>query len=495
MEGLALRPASELVVALRNREVSSRELLDVYLERIERLNGDLTAVVTIDAERARQQADAADRATMRGEADGALHGLPITVKDSIETAGIRTTAGATELADHVPAADAPAVARLRAAGAVVFGKTNLPAWAGDCQTYNDLFGTTNNPWDQARTAGGSSGGAAAAVAAGLTALELGSDWGGSIRIPAHFCGVYGLKPTWGVVPLRGHVPPPPGTLTEMDVAALGPLGRSAADLDLALSVLAGPDAAQAAAWTLQIPQPRASEVRGYRVAVCLDDPYFALDREVGDVLQAAVDALGAAGAKVDDRADLPDLAAGHDVAQRLIQGSIGHSLPELEYERLIKVAASASDDDDSPPVRWARNITQRARNLHTVREQRARQQAQWADLFGHYDVVLCPVTPSAAFPHDHDDVDSRTIQVNGHPIPYADQFAWLQAVGAARLPAVVAPVGCVRSGLPVGIQIVGPLLEDRTPIDVARRLADLIGGYAPPPRCQAPADDWEAAIP
>jgi amidase len=401
----------------------------------------------------------------------------MTIKDAIETAGMRTTAGATELADHVPLADAPAVERLRAAGAVIVGKTNLPAWAGDCQTYNDLFGTTNNPWDPARTPGGSSGGAAAAVAAGLSALELGSDYGGSIRIPAHFCGVYGLKPSWGAIPFRGHIPPEPGTLTELDVAVIGPIGRSADDLDLALGVLAGPDPGVASAWTLTLPPPRASSLEGYRVAVSLDDPYFPIDAEVGDVLQAAVDAVAAAGAKVEDQASLPDLAEGHDLAQRLIQGALSHALPRSEFDQLATRAASLEPRDDSPPARWARNITQRARDLNLGREQRAHLERRWADVFRDHDIVLCPVTPTAAFPHDHSDIDGRSIQVNGQPIPYADQFAWLQAVGVARVPAVVAPIGLTPSGLPLGIQIVGPLYEDRTAIDFARALAAVV----PPP--------------
>jgi amidase len=481
VDEIPFRSATELVAALRARQVSSRELLDTYLKRVERLDSEINAIVMIDAERALAEADAADRATVRGDADGALHGLPMTIKDSIETAGIRTTAGAPEYADHVPMDDAPAVARLRAAGAIVFGKSNLPAFAGDCQTYNDMFGTTNNPWDTTRTPGGSSGGAAAAIAAGLTGLELGSDWGGSIRIPAHFCGVYALKPSWGIVPLRGHIPPAPGTLTELDVAVLGPLGRSADDLDLALGVLAGADAARAVAWTLQLPGPRAEGVAELRVAVCLDDPYFPIDSEVGDVLGAAVDELARAGAKVVDRAALPELAEGHAVAQSLIQGSIAHSLPDPEFDRLVGVAAAAARDDDSPPARWARNITQRARDLHRVAEHRARLQQQWADVFRTVDVLVCPVTPSTAFPHDHGDVDARTIEVSGRRVPYSDQFAWLQAIGAVRLPAVVAPAGLTRTGLPVGIQIVGPAFEDRTAIHLARTLAGLVGGFTVPP--------------
>ncbi len=233
--------ASELTAALRARQIGSRELLELYLDRVERLNPPLNAVVTLDAERALAEAAAADEAIARGEPLGPLHGLPITVKDTIETVGLRTTAGAAPLASHVPASDATAVARLRAAGAIVFGKTNTPPWASEPFTDNPLFGRTSNPWDRERTPGCSSGGSAAAVAAGLTGLDLGSDLGGSLRMPAAYCGLYTLRPSHGVVPSRGHIPPPPGFHAEVDMGTLGPLARGADDLGLILDVLAGSD--------------------------------------------------------------------------------------------------------------------------------------------------------------------------------------------------------------------------------------------------------------
>ncbi|HEV7760491.1 MAG TPA: amidase family protein, partial [Acidimicrobiales bacterium] len=216
MTDLHFLPAVELCRLLASGEVSSVELLDHFLRRVDEVDGPLNAVVALDADRARQRAAEADAARARGESWGALHGLPMTIKDAFETEGLVTTSGAPELGDHVPTTDAVAVARLKAAGAIVFGKTNLPIYAGDVQTYNEVYGRTNNPWALDRTAGGSSGGAAAAVAAGLTGLELGSDIGGSIRNPAHFCGVFGLKTTWGIVPGRGHIPGPPGTLSAAD---------------------------------------------------------------------------------------------------------------------------------------------------------------------------------------------------------------------------------------------------------------------------------------
>src|SRR6478672_2859323 len=283
--------ATALAAVIRSGAISSRDLLDLYLERVDRFNPTLNAIVTLDADRARADADAADAAIVRSDDLGPLHGVPITIKDSIETAGMRTTSGAKMLAEYVPQRDAIAVARLRAAGAIVFGKSNLPEFAGDSQSYNELFGTTNNPWDPKRTPGGSSGGAAAAVAAGLTGLELGSDIRGSLRQPAHNTGVFTLKPSFGIVPTRGHIPGPPGTLSTPDMAVLGPIARSADDLDLALDVLAGPDPTAAVAWRLRLPPPRGRSLRDYRIGVWLDDPACPVDADVLDVLVHAVEQL------------------------------------------------------------------------------------------------------------------------------------------------------------------------------------------------------------
>lgn len=474
--------ATELTAALRQKQLSSRELLDAYLHRIEQHNPALNAVVTLDTERAQEAAEAADAAIARGETTGPLHGLPLTIKDCLATAGLRTTAGSADLADYIPEVDAVAVARLRAAGAIIFGKTNLPEYAGDLQTYNPLFGTTNNPWDVARTPGGSSGGSAAAIAAGLSALELGSDIGGSLRIPAHFCGIYTLKPTYGIVPLQGHIPPPPGVMAEVDVCVAGPLARSAADLDLALSIIAGPDAEQGVAWRLQLPPPRAESLKGYRIAAWLDDPYCAVDADILVLYERLIADLRAAGAQIDESARPPALAAGHDIAQRLIQGAMSAWPPDDQFQTLLDRAADAAADDQSPPVRWARNITQRTRDYTRVRSERLQLKAAWAAFFRDYDALLCPVMSTVAFPHDQDpNVDARTIVVNGITRAYGDQLSWLQAIGVAHLPVVVAPVGLTPAGLPAGIQIVAPHLEDRTAIDVARRMAEVSGGFQAPP--------------
>jgi amidase len=481
MTPLPFRSATDLAAAIRAGEISSTELLECYLGRIEALNPGLGAVVTVDAERARRAAAEADRRLAEGGAAGALLGLPVTVKDCLETAGVRTTCGAAELAGYVPDHDAEAVGRLRRAGAIIAGKTNLPVWASDCQSYNELFGTTSNPWDDSRTPGGSSGGAAAAVAAGLCALELGSDLGGSLRIPAAWCGVYTLKPSYGIIPAQGHIPPPPGTLGEVDIGVVGPLARSAADLDLCLTVLAGPGPVDGAGWRLELPASPGRDLRAWRVAVWPDEPGWPLDRAVAERLKAAADALAAAGMQLEEARPV-NLEESLDVAQRLIQGQVAGFLPEPEFAALTARAAHVDPGDQSPPARFARNITQSARQLAQAKLQQRALRASWARFFSQYDVLLCPAMRTTAIAHDHNpDVDARVITINGGPVPYADQFAWVQAVGVAYLPAAVAPAGIAADGLPVGIQIVGPYLHDRTVTAFAQAMAGLTGGFTPPP--------------
>src|SRR5215471_644311 len=290
-QALATATARQLADELRARRVSSRELLDTYLERIDRLDTHVNAVVTLDRERAYAAAARADDATVRGDWLGPLHGLPITIKDAIEVEGVRSTGGASELTDHVPTVDAPSVARLKRAGAIVFGKTNVPRWSGDLQTFNDLFGTTNNPWSLDRIPGGSSGGPAAAVACGFTAFELGTDIGGSIRIPAHCCGVFGLKPSYGVISQRGYLDHVGGGRTDADINVFGPLARSAEDLDLLLGVLAGPDPERALAWRLELPAPRHAAAAEFRVGIWLDEPACPVDRDELALMRHAVDRL------------------------------------------------------------------------------------------------------------------------------------------------------------------------------------------------------------
>jgi amidase len=483
MPDLAYRTATDLCGALRRGEVGSRELLMHLLQRVERLNPALNAVVTLDAERALARADAADAARARGEHWGPLHGLPMTVKDSIETAGLRTTSGAPVFAQHVPQADASAVRRLKAAGAIIFGKTNLPALATDVQTFNALFGTTRNPWDLSRSPGGSSGGAAVALAAGMTPLELGSDIGGSIRNPAHYCGVYGHKPSHGIVSGRGHIPGPPGTRTEIDIGVLGPMARSADDLALALGILAGPDEDRAVAWRWQIPAARSGQLQGFRVAAWLDDPACAVDHEVTVCLQRTVDTLHLAGVAVDEQAR-PGISFDEATSLYwlLLFAATSPGASAAELEECAADALTLDPADRSADAQWARGRSLSHRDWLIAHEARERQRQRWAAFFERHDVLLCPVTPTAAIPHDHSmPEEERPYRVNGQPRPYWDQVPWAGLVGAVGLPATVAPIGFTSSGLPVGVQIVGPHLEDGTPIAFARHLSRVLGGFSVPP--------------
>ncbi|HEY8516300.1 MAG TPA: amidase [Candidatus Binatia bacterium] len=480
----ALASARELAARIARRELSSRELLEHFVRRIERLNPPLNAVVTLDLERARARADAADAALARGESWGPLHGLPITVKDSFETAGLRTTCGAPHHAEHVPERDAIAVQRLVDAGCVVFGKTNTPFLAGDVQTYNPVHGVTRNAWDPERTPGGSSGGAVTAVACGLTAFELGSDLGGSIRTPCGWSGVYGLKTSHGVVPLRGHVPGPPGTLAESDLGVVGPIARDADDLELLLDVLAGPLPERAIAWRLELPPARRTRLRDYRVAAWLDDPAYPVDAQVLERLSGTVDALRAAGVAVDDTARPAfALADAMRTYQRLLYAILAAGFPDEAFRRFVELAPSLPQDAPDSFSRFVLFGTARHRDWLAANELRERFRRELARFFERYDVLLCPIVPVPAIAHDHSEpMTDRRITVNGESRPYFDLFAWISVASLTYAPAVAAPIGATPDGLPIGVQIVGPYLEDRTPIDFARRLADVVGGFVPPPR-------------
>jgi amidase len=474
---------SELTRALADRAVSSRELLEHLVARIDRLDPALNAVVATDLERARAEADAADELTAAGGSNGPLHGLPMTVKDVWETEGLVTTSGAPELREHVPEADALAVARLRAAGAIIFGKTNTPLYAGDFQTYNEVYGVTNNPWDTTRTAGGSSGGAAAAVAAGLTPVELGSDIGGSIRNPAHYNGVYGLKPSWGVVPGRGHIPGPPGTLVEADVNCNGPLARSLDDLELVLDVVAGPLPAEAAGWRLELGTgPIPGGVDELRVGTVFGEgaELVPLAADVRAGLDGFAGRLADAGARV-EAIELPvPLGDGLRSWQELVLPIIGTGLPDDAFAAFAELDALEGDD---PMLVAGRSLAGRYRSWARADNRRQHERVAWAECFERFDVVLAPVMPTAAFPHDVErPMTDRVLDVDGTPVSHLVAMAWCGAVGSVLLPVVTLPTGPTPDGLPVGVQVIGPFLSDRRLLRLAGLLDRAAGpGFTPPP--------------
>jgi amidase len=479
----AVATASVLTQAIRDRQISSRELLDYLLLRAERLNPALNAIVAWDIERARAAAVAADEATVRGELTGPLHGLPMTVKDAFETEGLVTTSGAAELAQYVPQNDAVAVARLKAAGAIIFGKSNTPMYAGDWQTYNDVYGRTNNPWDLSRTAGGSSGGAAAAVAAGLTPLEFGSDFAGSIRNPAHYNGVYGHKPSWGIVPDRGHIPGPPGRLVSVDTAVVGPIARGVADLRMVLDIVAGPLPQEAAGWRLNLDTGISlGDVGELRVATAFGEgsDVVPLASDVRANLDSFAARVADAGARVDAVALPVPLAEGFSCWQDLGWPIIGLGLPDEEYAQLASLENVPGDD---PALATAKAMTSRHRSWMRAVELRERHRVAWAQFFEHYDVLLAPVMPTVAFPHDTEgEMLERRLDIDGAAVPHVFAAAWCMAVGSALLPVVTLPTGLSRAALPVGVQLVGPFLSDLRLLRIAEILDAAAGpGFIPPP--------------
>src|SRR5438067_9974286 len=483
--GLAYRSAGELVKALADGRISTRELLNATVDRIEALDPKINAVVVRDFNRARQQADAADAALARRERRPLL-GLPMTVKEAFNVAGLPTTWGIPAFKGWDPMQDALAVTRLKAAGAVILGKTNIPLAISDWQSFNDVYGTTNNPWDLGRTPGGSSGGSAAALAAGYVALELGSDLNGSIRQPAHCCGVFGHKPSTGLVPLHGHAPPRSSTTATdgtVGLGVVGPLARTADDLELALGLIAGPDDADGIAYRLALPPPRRERLGEFRVLVIDTHPLMPTAVAVRAALDRLTERLIGKGAHVARTSPLlPDLAEAARLHQKLVFAFSQAFAPPEFYRRVEARVAQLAPEDQSLAAWRQRATVMTHREWIAANSQRARLREQWRALFKEWDVVLCPPAVTPAFPHDHNpDQESRLIDIDGKTYPYRDQSVWHGIATTPGLPATVAPIDRGDSPLPVGVQIVGPYLEDRTTIAFASLLEREFGGFTPPP--------------
>jgi len=482
------RNARETAAALADGSLSSEVLVKTYLERIERLNPPLNAVVSVAAEDALAQAKAADAARERGESLGPLHGLPLTIKDVWEVAGMHCTAGAPSLRQHVPDRHADVIQRVVDAGAIVLGKTNVPLFASDTQTYNKIYGITNNPYDLKRTPGGSSGGAAAALAAGLTPLEIGSDVGGSIRTPAHFTGTFGHKPTRDIVSLRGHIPGPPGSLSQPDLAAGGTMARCADDLAFLLEIIAGPRAHEGPHWQLSLPPSRLSSLADARVATHFHDPHSPIEQVMTDQYQVLSAALESRGALV---AEAPQPLLSHENVLPLYYNLLGSLLgtgfrPKQRkqmrrVERLMKVFG-----------RWVKGtygIEQYAVGVNQSflgyvhhHEQREKMRVAVAELFRDFDVLLTPVAPTTAIPHDQSmPMFKRVITINGKAHPYTDQMNWIALATLLGLPATSAPVGTDDNGMPFNVQIIGGPGQDLTTIRFAQLLEEAgLSRFRPP---------------
>lgn len=477
MADLSARDATAQIAALQARTVSAVELLQAALARHHAVHSSLNAVVATAVERAMLQARAIDELRARGEPLGPLAGLPMTVKDTLDVAGLAASSGLAELRRR-QAADAAAVAGARRGGAVIWGKTNVPVMAGDWQSYNALYGTTNNPWDLERTPGGSSGGAAAALAAGVTALEIGSDIGGSLRVPAGFCGVYSHKPSWGLVSQQGHVPPAPGSRVQRDLNVVGPMARSARDLRLLLSVIAEAAVAPVA------PPPALSQLR---IGLWLDEPLLPLDPQVREVIEAFAAKVARAGAEVQPVRAPVDVTALLDAYVLLLGATLSEDMPEAAIRRmeLMRPGARLARASGAGPFSRAASVlaqTARHREWMAADAVRARLRHEIGAWFGKFDVLMAPIAPVAAFRHDHRPFDARRLKgSDGREHPYTAMLGWIALATACHLPATAIPAGRTPDGLPVGVQLIGPYGADSRTLGVAQALEELVRGFEPPP--------------
>jgi amidase len=478
MNSTAFRSATALAALVKQKKIGSEELLDLYLARIEKHNSRVNAVVAMDIVGARGRARAADVALARGQTWGPLHGLPVTIMDSFDLAGLPSTWGVPELRDRRPVGNAHAVQCYIDAGAIAFGKTNGAAYNIGWATANEIYGTTSNPWDLERSPGGPAGGAAAALAAGLTTLEIGVDFGGGVRNVAHYCGIYGHKPTYGITNSDGHVMP--GLSNRPDLAVTGPLARAADDLELALSLISGPEPEDAIAWQLRLPPARTNKTSELRVAVVLEDPNFPVDTEVQDRIQAAADFLVKNGAKVSDRARpaFDNAAAFRIFGGLLMAGLTRRKNDEAFWNRLGHLRARFMTTDEGG--KQVERVFTHADWLEMDAARNSLRRA-WKAFFADWDVLLCPAAPTVAVPHDPKHAwHERKVVVKGRPTSPADPTFWGAFTTVAYLPSTVAPAGLAKSGLPVGVQIVGPAYGDLMCIEVARQLERGFQGFVAP---------------
>jgi amidase len=474
MDDILQSDATEQLTALEAGRVSARELLQAVFERTDQLNPVINAVVARDAERAMSDAAAVDAARARGEALGVLAGLPMTVKDIFDIEGLPASVGMKSRLGR-PAKDAEAVARVRAAGALVWGHTNVPEGSSDFQAYNALYGVTRNPWNLARTPGGSSGGSAAAVAAGFTALEIGADIGGSLRIPAGFCGIACHRSSWGLISQRG-IAAPPGYLSDYDLLVVGPMARSVRDLQLLLTVLADVAAS---------PTPVLGSLQ---IGLWLDEPTFPVDPEVRTVIEAFAGELQGQGVAVDPVASPVPACAMLSTYMTLLLAALSGVLSPTTRGLfdLFRGPAKLAEVCGAGPLSWAHGVlgyTARHHEWLAANEERARMKAKVALAFAPYDAILAPVTPTTAFAHDHAGTQAtrQVTMSDGGRIRYLEQVNWIALAILCDLPVTVIPVGLTPEGLPVAVQIIGSPGSDAATLAIASALEAVAGGFQPPP--------------
>lgn len=477
MSDIAFQSATELAAMIAGKEISARELLEHYLDRVDQYNKDLNAIIVDVRGTARDAADQMDAKA----ADTTFHGVPMTIKESFNIPDAPTTFGNPDWKDNITREDAEAVKKLRAEGVNIFGKTNVPLSLADFQSYNEIYGTTNNPYDHSRIPGGSSGGSAAALAAGLTGLEIGSDIGGSIRNPAHFCGVFGHKPTFNLLWTRGHSGP--GDIRgSSDISVIGPLARSASDLDSALRIMAGPDEITARGMKLDLPEWQGRSLKDLKVAVWKNDELAPVAKEVEARVDLVAQALKDAGAQINEEAR-PGFSAEHtnDTYHALLHATMSARMPEEAYESLKAYVAELDPNDQSQRAKVLRAQVSSFKTWGANNELRQHLRWRWHEFFKDYDILLTPMMATAAIEHDHRAFGERTIMVDNEERDYFEQVFWAGLTGVAYLPSTVIPTGLNPAGLPIGVQIVSAEYNDLITIGVARELEAAGFTFTPPP--------------
>lgn len=471
--------ASKIASDLSSGAYSSREIVQTFISRIERFDDQINAVVVRRFGEALDEADAADAARASGRISGPLHGVPITIKECFDFTGLPSTYGYPERANHKAPADAVTVSRLRAAGAIVLGKTNVPKDLADWETHNRVYGHTRNPWDLTRSAGGSSGGSAAALAAGFSALELGSDIGGSIRTPATFCGVYGHKPTFGIVPIRG-ANNPDETLAARDILVAGPMAQSVADIELALDIMAGPDIDDGAVWQATLLQEPRTQARGWKIALVMDDAIFLVDSSIRSELAKLGNALEREGASVDYEPVMPLPSQEHYELYLTLLRSVTSSRYSLEEIEAFRVKAQTFDPSDrSYDALMHRGLTLSHAAWIRADDRRLALRRRWREFFGRYDALICPATTVPAFPHNVGIArKDQYFSVDGKSLPAANNYYWIGLPNLSYLPSTAVPIGS-HEGRPIGAQIIGPEFGDKRCLQLARILESTFHAFEP----------------
>ena len=469
--------ATEMLTALDNKTISSAELVELHVRRIEERDGRLNAIPVRTFDRAREAAERADRARAGGER-AALLGVPMTLKESTQVAGLPQSAGIEPLKDYRPASDGPIARSVFAAGACLLGKTNIPVALGDWQADSPVYGRTNNPWDVERTPGGSTGGGAAALAAGMTPLEIGSDIGGSIRVPAAYCGLYGHRPSETAVPRAGSFPFGDVENPAIVLGVQGPLARSAVDMELLFDVVAGPGVGEDAGWRLDLPPARGEQLSDLRVAIMPTLDLVQPSAEMHAKVDELATFLGKAGATVGEA--MPDVDRSAYINDYMTLLAVITSLGESRSAR-EETARDTNARNQDFMAAMAKGLTIDAMDYVMLLSRREAARAAWRAFFKDWDVLVCPTALDAAFKHQTDPQQERMLPLDDTEVPYLLNIVYPMWAIYTGQPATAFPAGLSSAGLPLGLQAIGPYLEDRTTIRFAQILGREWYSFEPPP--------------